>query len=293
MSVQYYGALEAGGTKMVAAIYDREGNLRDRTVVKTETPDRTIPELIGFFEQKKLRAMGIGSFGPVEIHPDSEDYGRILRSPKTDWEGFSFYESFHKALECPVVIDTDVNAAVLGEARYGALSDVKNGLYLTVGTGVGAGIIVNGQLLHGLLHSEAGHILVSRIPGDDFECCCKYHSHCLEGLASGPAILARTGLEGAKLTRDHPVWDLVSTYLAEALADYALVLSPERMVLGGGVMKQEHLFPRIREKFLEKLGGYLTQPSPEQMAQYIVPSSVGGDQGILGAFCLARDADGE
>ena len=285
----YYGALEAGGTKMVAAIYDGNGNVVERTVVKTEKPEKTAEELIRFFEKKKLTALGIGSFGPVDIHPDSENYGRILRSPKTEWQGFSFYETFHEALSCPVVIDTDVNAAALGEARYGALKDVKNGLYLTVGTGVGAGIIVNGQLLHGMLHSEAGHILLSKVPGDDFPGCCKYHTNCLEGLAGGPAILARTGLEGAKLTPDHPVWDIVASYLAQALADYCMVLSPERMVLGGGVMKQEHLFPRIREKFAAELGGYLTTPALSNLETYIVPSSVGGDQGILGAYCLARE----
>ncbi len=286
----YYGAMEAGGTKIISAVGTADGKIIEQIEVPTQSPEETLPQLVEFYKQYELSAMGIGTFGPVELQAASKDYGCILNSPKKQWKGFNFYQYFTEQLGCKVVVDTDVNAAALGESRSGALQGVSNGLYLTIGTGIGAGIIVNGELLHGSRHPEAGHILLQKHESDLTECSCGYHTNCFEALAAGPSLELRTKISGADIPKDHAVWELETFYIAQALVDYTLILATERIVLGGGVMKQKHLFPKIRDKFAELMAGYMDTKELAQMEHFIVPAGLKGAQGIIGALYLGIDA---
>lgn len=288
-NTMFYGAIEAGGTKMVCAVGTADGGIVDTMQTPTRTPEETIPVMLDYFRKYEIETLGIGTFGPVELDRDSEQYGCILNSPKTAWKGFNFYAAFHAALGCPVVIDTDVNAAVFGEYKKGALRGIDNAMYLTVGTGIGAGVIVEGRLLHGMLHPEAGHILLERHPEDTMECNCPYHKNCLEGLAAGPALGKRAGVPGAEIDKGHPVWELESCYIAQALVNYTLVLSCKRIVLGGGVMEQQHLFPMIRKHYRELMGGYVDTKELQDLEHYIVPAGLNGQQGIVGALFLGME----
>lgn len=285
-----YGALEAGGTKMVCAAGDELGNIINRTSIPTSTPEQTIPLIIEYFKQFPIEALGIGAFGPVDLNTDSATYGYILDTPKLSWRQFNLVSALKNELHVPVGLDTDVNAACLGEVVYGSAKGLSNVLYLTIGTGIGAGVLSNGRLLHGMLHPEAGHIMLSIDPMDSFDGICPYHKHCFEGLACGPAIKARWGNAADELKEDEWVWELESRYIASALANYILILSPERIILGGGVMKQEQLFKLVRDKVLKILNGYLHTKQLGQIDEFIVPASLDGNQGILGAIALAKKA---
>ena len=284
------GALEAGGTKMVCAIGDEKGNIEERVYIPTKTPEETIPLLIDFFKQRNIDALGIGCFGPLELNPKAEKYGYITTTTKLAWRNFDFLGSMKNALQCPVGFDTDVNGSVLGEVTFGQAKGKSCALYLTIGTGIGAGIYIEGKLLHGMLHPEAGHVLITRKETDIYEGKCPYHKNCLEGLASGPAIEGRYGKKAADLAGDEVVWDLVADYIAQALTGYILTLSPEIIILGGGVMHQMQLFPLIRKKVTEYLGGYVNTEELSDMEHYIVPASLHDDQGIMGCLELGRRA---
>lgn len=282
------GALEAGGTKMVCAVGDEYGNIAKRTVFPTDKPDITMPEMIGFFKQEAVQALGIGCFGPLDLDKNSANYGTITSTPKTAWRQFPIVDTFVKALHIPVVLDTDVNVAALGEATWGAGVGDDTVLYITIGTGVGAGICIGGKLLHGLVHPEAGHILLARRQDDSFEGTCPYHQNCLEGLVSGPAIKGRWGESAEKLSDNSQVWEMEADYIAQALTNYILVCSPNRIILGGGVMHQLSLFPLIREKVKVYLNGYVVHPMLEHdIDQYIVPPLLKDNAGIKGALQLA------
>ncbi len=281
------GALEAGGTKMVCAIGDENGNLTSRMSIPTKTPEETMPLLIDYFKKHNIEALGIGTFGPADLNPASETYGCITTTPKLAWANYNIRQALANALQVPVGFDTDVNAAVLGEASFGCLNDVKNSIYITIGTGIGVGIMTEGRLLHGMLHPEGGHILLERVPSDTYKGCCPYHSNCFEGLASGPAIEGRHGKKAIELANLPEVWELEADYIAKALVNYILILSPERIVLGGGVMHQEQLFPLIRQKTSEYLNGYIKTKQLEHMDTYIVPPSLNDNQGVLGCLKLA------
>lgn len=283
------GALEAGGTKMVCAVGDETGTIHDRISIPTSTPEKNMPELTAYFQQYDIKALGIGTFGPADLHPASPTYGCITTTPKPGWQNFNLMGEFQKALHIPIGFDTDVNAAVLGEAVFGCMKDISTGIYITIGTGVGVGVMVNRQLLHGMLHPEGGHILLARNPADSYKGFCPYHENCLEGLAAGPAIEGRYGQKAVTLKDIPEVWELEAEYIAKALVNYILVLSPERIVLGGGVMHQEQLFPLIRQKTTAYLNGYLTTKQLEDMNSYIVPPSLNDNQGILGCLQLALD----
>ena len=284
------GALEAGGTKMVCAIGDETGRIIDRCTFPTETPEITMPQMISWFKDYNIEALGIGTFGPADLNPASKTYGQITTTPKLAWANYNIRGAFAKALHVPVGFDTDVNAAALGEASFGCLQDVTNGIYITIGTGIGVGILAEGRLLHGMLHPEGGHILLERHPDDCFEGCCPYHKNCFEGLASGPALEKRYGKKGIELQDIPEVWELEADYIAKALINYILVLSPERIVLGGGVMHQEQLFPLIRKKTAEYLNGYIRTKEIENLDTYIVPPSLNDNQGVLGCLKLAHRA---
>ena len=281
------GALEAGGTKMVCAVGNESGEILDRISLPTETPDITMPKMIGYFEKNEIEALGIGCFGPVDLNRNSETYGYITTTPKLAWANYDIVGTFEKALHIPVGFDTDVNGAALGEATWGCTQGLENSMYITIGTGVGAGIISNGKLLHGMLHPEAGHILLSRHPQDTYEGKCPYHKTCLEGMAAGPAIEGRWGKKGAQLADRKEVWELEAYYIGQALVNYILILSPERIVLGGGVTHQEHLMPLIREEVRRQMAGYIQTGQMEDLEHYIVLPSLNDNQGIMGALKLA------
>lgn len=282
------GALEAGGTKMVCAVGNEYGEILEQTVIPTEAPQKTMPEIIQFFTGKSLDAIGVGCFGPIELDRNNKKYGYITSTPKAEWKDYPMVSTLMKGLHCPVGFDTDVNSSVLGESVYGQAKGKKNVVYLTIGTGIGAGILVEGQLLHGMLHPEAGHILMRVHEKDHFAGNCSYHGTCFEGMASGPAIEARWGRKAAELKDRREVWELEAYYIAQALCSYILTLSPEMIILGGGVMHQEQLFPFIRQQVLTMLNGYLRTEELERITDYIVPASLADKQGILGCLELAK-----
>lgn len=285
-----YGAIEAGGTKMVCAIGTADGHLLAEATFATKDPPETTRELVAFFQGKGIKALGIGAFGPVDLNPASPTYGHILDTPKLAWRYFDFAGTLQRALAVPVGIDTDVNAACLGEMTYGCAQGLKNVIYLTVGTGIGAGIAIDGKLVHGMLHPEAGHILLEPHPEDSFAGICPYHKKCLEGMASGPAIAERWGAQAADLHENPKVWELESYYIGQALVNYIMVLSPEKIILGGGVMKQTQLFPLVRRQVARLINGYLKTKELADLDNYIVPNSLKDRQGILGALELAKRA---
>ena len=284
------GALEAGGTKMVCAIGDETGKIFEQVSIPTVTPDVTMPKLLDYFKERGVEALGIGCFGPIELDQDAPDYGSITSTPKVAWRNYNIVKSFADALHCPIGFDTDVNGSVLGEVTFGQAKGKNCVIYLTIGTGVGGGIYIEGRLLHGMMHPEAGHVMIRRRGDDSYEGKCPYHKTCLEGLAAGPAIEERWGKKAVELAGRPEVWDLEADYIAQALMGYILILSPEMIILGGGVMHQEQLFPLIRTKVKEMLGGYIQAKELEDMEHYIVPASLHDDQGIMGCLELARRA---
>lgn len=287
------GALEAGGTKMVCAIGDETGRIFEQISIPTRTPEETIPELTAYFKERGVEALGIGCFGPIELDRRSPRYGYITSTPKLAWREFDMAGAFAGALGCPVGFDTDVNASVLGEVTFGQAKGLSCVIYLTVGTGVGGGIYIEGRLLHGMLHPETGHVLITPRKDDPYGGRCPYHKNCLEGLASGPAIEERWGDKAANLADRPEVWELEADYIAQALTGYILTLSPQMIILGGGVMHQTQLFPLIREKTARLLGGYIRTKRLDDIERYIVPASLGDDQGIMGCLELAARARAE
>ena len=290
----FYGGIEVGGTKFICAVGINPGDLRAETQFPTTTPIETIRHAISFFreqqEQETLTAIGIGSFGPVDINPTSSTYGHITTTPKTGWAYTDLVGMIQDALGIPVILDTDVNVAALGEHRWGAAQGLDSFIYLTVGTGIGGGGIMNSQLMHGLIHPEMGHI---RIPHDrnidPYAGLCPYHGDCLEGLASGPAIEARWGQSPETLPADHPAWSLEAYYLAVGLVNFVCTLSPQRIIIGGGVMQQPRLLPLVRENVQRLLNGYVHTPQvEEEIDKYIVLPRLGKRAGVLGAIALAQ-----
>jgi len=276
---EMFGAIEAGGTKFVCGVGTGPGDIVS-TQIPTTSPGETLARTIAWLAQHSLRAVGIGSFGPVDLRS-----GFITSTPKSAWKNCDLAGAIGRGLGVPVRFDTDVNAAVLGEARWGAARGVSNCLYLTIGTGIGGGAIVRGSVLHGLTHPEMGHIRVPHDWADDpFPGCCPYHGDCLEGLASGPAIAARWGARGEDLAPDHPAWALEAKYLAYGIANFVCTLSPERILVGGGVMRQAQLYGRINAEVERLLGGYVGKIPP------VTPAQLGERAGLLGALALAMDA---
>lgn len=284
------GALEAGGTKMVCAIGDESGKIYEQVSIPTETPEITMPKLIAYFEERNVEALGIGCFGPIDPDKKSETYGYITSTPKLAWADYNIVGTMEKSLKVPVGFDTDVNGSVLGEVTFGQAKGKNCVVYVTIGTGVGAGIYIEGKLLHGMLHPEAGHILLTQREDDTYEGTCPYHKTCLEGLAAGPAIEARWGRKAVELKDDARVWDLEAYYIAQAIVNYILILSPQMIILGGGVMHQEQLFPKIRNYVKKMMNGYIKTKEMADLDHYIVPASLNDDQGIMGALELGRCA---
>ncbi|MDQ4029790.1 MAG: ROK family protein [Actinomycetota bacterium] len=283
------GGVEAGGTKWVCAIGTGPADVRESVTIPMTTPDETIAAVVRFFAGKPLAAVGVGSFGPIDVRPSSPTWGSITTTPKPGWANTDVVGPLTRALELPVALDTDVNVAALAEQRWGAAVGLDTVCYVTVGTGIGGGGVVNGRLMHGLLHPEIGHM---RIPHDrqidPFDGACPYHGDCFEGLASGVAIRARWGRPGEEL-EDDAVWRLEAHYLALGLANVVCVLAPERIILGGGVMRQPALLPLVRAGVRELLAGYVdVNELRDGLDGYIVAPALGERAGVLGALELAR-----
>ncbi|WP_436374031.1 ROK family protein [Cytobacillus sp. BC1816] len=281
------GAIEAGGTKFVCAVGDEHGRIKDSIKITTTVPEVTMAGVIEFFKQFDIESIGIGSFGPIDVNQESETYGYITSTPKLAWRNYPFVQALEKAFGVPVGFNTDVNAAALGEAALGAAKGLDSCLYITVGTGIGAGAVVKGKLLQGLSHPEMGHILVRRHPEDTYKGKCPYHADCLEGLAAGPAIEERWRDKGINLVNRNEVWDLEGYYIAQALMQYILILSPKKIILGGGVMNQTQVFTSIYKYLPELLKDYVSLP---KLSSYIVSPGLGDRAGITGSLLLAKQA---
>lgn len=275
---------------MVCAIGKEDGTILEQVSIPTTTPEETIPKIIAYFKDKKIDALGVAAFGPVDVKPGSETYGYILDTPKLAWRHKDLLGDLRKELDVPIGLDTDVNGSCLGEVTYGCAKGLDSVIYITIGTGVGVGVWVNGKLLHGMLHPEGGHILLTRHPEDPDGGICPSHHNCLEGFASGPSIEARWGKKAIELIDKPEVWELESYYIAQALTDYIMILSPQKIILGGGVMHQEQLFPLIRGKVKELVNGYINTKELADIDNYIVPASLHDDQGIMGCIKLGLDA---
>lgn len=287
------GGIEAGGTKMVCAVGDESGKVMDRVSFPTRQPEETFRDLIDYFKGRDIQALGVGCFGPLDLNKDSKTYGYITKTPKKGWEYCNVVGTLKIALNVPVGFDTDVNGAVLGEVTWGAAKGAESAIYITVGTGVGVGVYVNGGLLHGLVHPEAGHMLLGRHPEDEYVSCCPYHKNCMEGLASGTAVSGRWGKKGVELADRDEVWELEAFYIGQAIANYVLAYSPQKIILWGGVMHQEKLFDMVRREAKNMLNGYIPHDMIlNSMEEYIVPPALGEDPGIMGAIKLGLDALG-
>lgn len=295
------GGIEAGGTKMVCAIGESDAlsckerevigatpvRILERVSIPTESPEKTLPRMVDFFVGKGIEALGIGCFGPVDLNKKSATYGYITKTPKAGWADCDIVGTFQKALDVPVGFDTDVNAAVLGEVTWGAARGCDTAIYITIGTGVGVGVYCNGGLLHGLVHPEAGHILLQRHPEDTYKGRCPFHANCLEGLASGPAVEARWGKPAIELADCPEVWELEAFYIAQAIANYILTYSPQKIILWGGIMHQRQLFSMVQNRVQKLLGGYVGHPMLQgSLDEYIVAPGLDENPGIMGAFAL-------
>jgi fructokinase len=292
-----YGGIEGGGTKFVCVVGSGPEDIRAEIRFPTSSPAETLGRAIDFFRQQqaahgRLEAIGLACFGPLDPDPASPGYGCIQPTPKPGWSGADVVSPLKEAFGLPVGFDTDVNGAALAEWRWGAAQGCDPVLYLTIGTGIGGGVLVNGKLLHGLIHPEMGHIFIPHDRArDPFPGSCPFHGDCFEGLANGPALLKRWGQPAETLPPDHPAWEIEATYIAYALANYITSLSPQRIVLGGGVAQQSQLFPLIHHKVPEILNGYIHAPQIlERIQEYIVPPGLGGRAGVLGAIALAEQA---
>jgi fructokinase len=289
-----YGGIEAGGTKWVCAVADRPAEPLKTETFPTTTPEETVRRAVRFFaENGPVGAIGVGAFGPVDIRRSSPTWGTITTTPKPGWADTDLAGLLRSGLGVPIALDTDVNAAALGEWRWGAATGLDTFCYITVGTGIGGGAVVNGRILHGLLHPELGHM---RIPHDwardPFDGSCPYHGDCLEGLASGEAIRRRWDQAGQQLA-DRAAWELEAEYLALALVNVICVLSPQRIIVGGGVAKHPTLLPLVRGRVRDLLAGYLRAPEltePDATGRYITAPVLGDGSGVIGALGLAQDA---
>ena len=290
-----YGGVEAGGTKFVCMVAGGPDEILAETRFPTLDPEKTLAQVIQYFQEQAalnpISALGIASFGPLDLDPSSPTFGSITTTPKPGWEQTPIARSLERALHLPVAIDTDVNAAAFGEYLWGSSRAEDPLVYLTIGTGIGGGVIINGKPVHGLVHPEIGHL---RIPHDwqkdPFPGVCPYHGDCFEGLACGIALKERFGQPAEKLPTSHTAWDLEAGYIALALVNLVFILSPRKIILGGGVMQQTELFPSIRRKVSKLLNNYVASPIIlGGIDSFIVPPGLGNRSGVLGAIALAKD----
>jgi fructokinase len=297
LTKKLYGGIEAGGTKFVCVVASGPNHVVDEIRYKTTTPEETLGRAIQFFQpfitSGQMSAIGIGCFGPLDVNPESPTYGFITATPKPGWSNTDVLGTLKSALKVAIAFDMDVNAAALGEYLWGASTGCDPSLYLTIGTGIGGGYIVNGRPFIGMLNLEMGHLLIPHSRElDPFVGSCPFHEDCFEGLASGPAIEKRLGQAGARIPESDPFWKIEADYIASALMNYILTLSPKKIILGGGVMQRGFLFQKIRWRVRELLNGYVSSKSVlENIEDYIVPPGLGNQSGSLGAIALAMQMD--
>ncbi|HSG62158.1 MAG TPA: ROK family protein [Pseudomonadales bacterium] len=291
-----FGAIEAGGTKFNCALANAEGVVVAKTQFPTRDPDTTLIDVVEFFlraekEHGAMVSLGIGSFGPINIDPSSATYGQFLKTPKPGWSHFDFLGSLKQSFNIPVIVETDVNTAVIAEHAAGAGQGCDNVVYVTIGTGIGGGIISGGQLVKGGIHPEVGHMLLPRHPEDsDFPGACPFHGGCLEGLAAGPSMKARWGVPAETLGDDHIAWDIQAFYLAAMCVNLTSTLSPQKIILGGGVSQKPGLIERVAEQFENMWGDYLPLPGSGAAIDYIVLPQLAPEAGLVGAIMLAQQA---
>ena len=291
-STALYGGIEGGGTKFVCVIGSGPDDIRAEARINTTTPAETLNEVIAFFRESQfsIKALGIGSFGPVDPDPNSPNWGYITQTPKLPWRNTDFAGAMKRGLNVPIAFDTDVNVAAYGEYIYGAAQGLNTFVYLTIGTGIGGGGLIHGKLMHGLIHPETGHMLIPHDKQrDPYPGCCPSHGDCWEGLANGPALWDRWKVDPSTLPPDHEAWKLEAHYIALALANIIYAISPQRIILGGGVMDQAFLFPMIRQEVQQLLNNYIVSDAiQKRIDEYIVPPALGSRSGRIGAIALAR-----
>lgn len=290
-----FGGIELGGTKMVCAIGDSLGKIHKKIIIPTTSPKETMPKIISFFnnlpKSTNLLALGVASFGPLELNKKSPKYGYITSTTKPFWDNFNLIGTIKESIDLPLAFDTDVNSAALAEYLWGEGKDLDSIVYWTIGTGIGAGCIIDGKIVHGMKHPEMGHWLIPHDKEvDPFEGVCPYHKDCMEGLASGTSMMQRWKLKKATdLPEDHIGWDLEAKYLAYGMANCILAVSPQKIILGGGVMKQRNLFSKVRAMTLQNLNNFIQNDTLlKNINNFIVPPSLGDDTGICGTFALAH-----
>jgi fructokinase len=279
-------ALELGGTKTVVAMGLADGTILEELRFPTTAPDETLDRALAWLGERGVpAAIGIGAFGPIRVNPASADHGCLLNTPKPGWSGFSLVGKIASAMpDVPVRLDTDVNVALWAEAALGAAKGASDAAYITIGTGIGAGILSGGNLVHGAMHPEFGHLKVPTAPGDSVSGVCPFHGNCLEGLASGPAIEARWGKPAAELPFDHPAWDIEAWYLAHGILALLAILSPTRIIVGGGVSQAAGLHEKISDLLKTVANGYFDK---EMLETLVTPPALGQEAGIKGALLLA------
>jgi fructokinase len=271
--------------------------IKNKIIIPTTTPSETLPQAIKFLQamhaETPIKAIGIATFGPIDLDQNSPHYGYITTPPKPGWGHCNIFGTFKNVFNVPIGFDTNVNAAAVGEYRSGNAQGLDTFIYITIGSGIGAGGMVSGKLMHGLIHPEIGHMLVPQDhTKDNFDGICSYHGNCLEGLASGPAMQKRWKVKAAlDLPPNHQAWDLEANYISMALVNCILILSPQKIIVGGGVMKQKELLPKIREKVKQYLNGYIKHEKIlNNIDEYIVNSQLENESGIVGTIALAEQA---
>ena len=283
-----YAGVELGGTKCVALLGRGPDDVVAREVVATTSPDETLAQIERTLGKWQFDALGIASFGPIDVDSSSPTYGRVLATPKPGWAGADVLGRLTRARNAPAAFDTDVNGAALAEMRWGAGIGMNDFAYITVGTGVGVGLIVAGKPTRGFVHCELGHIRVARLAGDDWPGSCPFHGDCVEGLASGSALKARYGDRLSNLAPDDPAWDGVAWTLAQLCQAIVGAAAPRRITIGGGVMDQQpHLLAKIQSKLVESLNGYIRLPDD---GDYVRAPALGSNAGPIGAIALAMTA---
>ena len=289
-----FAGIELGGTKAIAVLAMGD-TIVDRHVVPTTQPEPTLSALRAVLDdwnrQAPLDGLGIASFGPIQLDPQHPAFGDILATPKPGWTGAAVATTLTNGLACPWAIDTDVNGAALAEYRWGAGQGCDSLCYITIGTGLGGGLLIDGRPVHGALHPEIGHLHLRRAAGDNFAGACPFHSDCIEGLVSGPALRARFGMDPATAPDAHPIWPLVAADIAELCSAILLTTSARRILFGGSVaLSRAFLLPAIRARMVERLGSYLPFVDAESAEAIIQPAGLGTEAGPLGAIALAQAA---
>lgn len=284
--------IELGGTKCVAILGTGPDDIRDRVTVPTTDPATTLGGLEAVLDRWRFDALGIAAFGPLDLTPGVPGFGSVAATPKPGWSGTPLHARLSARYATPTAIQTDVVGAALAEGLWGAARGLSDHVYITIGTGVGVGVVAGGRPVGGVAHGEAGHMRIARAPGDGFAGQCRFHGDCVEGLVSGPALALRTGLAGSAIPRDHPVWDAVVHDIAMLLHNLVVTLAPARIAIGGGIPTQRpELLPRIRIALTESLAGYgMFDRYAIELDTRIGPPGLGDMAGPLGAIAVGLSA---